>query len=35
MHRGCLARIINSALCRFRTFGVAFIADVVADRRSV
>ena len=35
MHRGCLARIINSALCRLRTFGVAFIADVVADRPSV
>jgi hypothetical protein len=32
MHRGCLARIINSALCRLGTFGVA---DVVADRPSV
>ena len=35
MHRGCLAGIINSALCRFRTFGVAFIADLVTDRGSV
>jgi hypothetical protein len=35
MHRGCLARIIDSGLCHLRTFGVAFIADAVADRRSV
>jgi len=35
MHRGCLTRIINSALCCLRTFGVAFVADVVVDRPSV
>jgi len=35
MHRGCLARIISSALFRLRTFGVAFVADVVVDRPSV
>ena len=35
MHRGWLARVVNSALCRLRTFGVACIAGVVADRRSV